>query len=58
MNKYKSLMLVMFFLCVFAMSRVNANVKNYSMLGKCIYLDAGHGGYWKIQNIVNDYKCK
>lgn len=43
-NKYKSLMLVMFFLCLVVMSQVNASIRNYSMLGKCIYLDAGHGG--------------
>lgn len=44
MNKYKSLMLVMFFLCLLAISKVNAHTNNYSLLGKCIYLDAGHGG--------------
>ena len=48
-NKYKSLMLVMFFLCLFLMSQVNASVRNYSMLGKCIYLDAGHGGLEETQ---------
>ena len=44
MRQYKTLMLVMFFLSVFAFSRVHAIVKGYSLLGKCIYLDAGHGG--------------
>ena len=44
MGKYKALMLVMFFLSVFCFSRVNANVRDYSLLGRCIYLDAGHGG--------------
>ena len=44
MRQYKTLMLVMFFLGVLVMGNVNANVKNYSLLGKCIYLDAGHGG--------------
>ena len=34
----------MFFLSIFAISRVNAIVKDYSLLGKVIYLDAGHGG--------------
>lgn len=42
MRQYKTLMLVMFFLGIFIMGVVNANVKNYSLLGKCIYLDAGH----------------
>ena len=37
-------MLVMFFLSVFAFGRVHAIIKGYSLLGKCIYLDAGHGG--------------
>ena len=37
-------MLVIFFLSVFCFSRVNANVRDYSLLGRCIYLDAGHGG--------------
>lgn len=37
-------MIVMFFLSVFAFGRVHAIIKGYSLLGKCIYLDAGHGG--------------
>lgn len=44
MNKYKTLIIVMFFLCIFCFSRVNAVVKDYTLLGKTIYLDAGHGG--------------
>ena len=44
MRKYKTLMIVMFFLSVFCFSRVNAIVRDYSLLGKIIYLDAGHGG--------------
>jgi len=44
MNKYKTLMLVMFFLSLFALSKTNALVKDYTLLGKTIYLDAGHGG--------------
>ena len=42
--KYKTLMLVMFFLCVFTLSKVNASIKNYSLQGRCIYIDPGHGG--------------
>ena len=34
----------MFFLCVFCFGKVNAIVRDYSLLGKCIYLDPGHGG--------------
>lgn len=44
MRGYKSLILVMFFLSVFCFSRVNAIVKDYSLLGKVIYIDPGHGG--------------
>lgn len=44
MNKYKSLMIVMFFILIFSFSKVNAIVKDYSLLGKTICLDAGHGG--------------
>ena len=44
MKQYKNLMIVMFFLCIFALSKVNAIVHDYTLLGKTIYLDAGHGG--------------
>ena len=44
MEEYKRLMLVMFFLSVFCFSKINASVRNYSLIGKCIYVDAGHGG--------------
>ena len=44
MREYKTLVIVMFFLSVFCFSRVNAIVRDYSLLGKIIYLDAGHGG--------------
>ena len=43
-RQYKTLMLVMFFLSILAFERVHAIVKDYSLLGKVIYLDAGHGG--------------
>lgn len=43
-SKYKSLMLVMFFLSVFCFSKINASMRNYSLVGRCIYVDAGHGG--------------
>ena len=44
MEEYKRLMLVMFFLSVFCFSKINASIRNYSLVGKCIYVDAGHGG--------------
>ena len=42
--EYKRLMLVMFFLSILTFSKINASVRNYSLVGKCIYVDAGHGG--------------
>ena len=44
MREYKTLILVMFFLSVFCFGRVNAIVNDYSLLGKVIYIDPGHGG--------------
>ena len=41
---YKTFMLVLFFLLVICFSKVNAVVRGYSLLGRCIFLDAGHGG--------------
>lgn len=43
--KYKILIIVMFFICVFTLSKVHAEVNGLTLLGKVIYLDAGHGGY-------------
>lgn len=45
MNKFKSLLLIMFFVIILSLSKVNALVSNYTLLGKTIYLDAGHGGF-------------
>jgi len=44
MNKYKILIIAMFFLSIFTISKVDALVKDLPLLGKIIYLDAGHGG--------------
>lgn len=44
MNKYKFLILVIFFICLCALSKTNAMINDYTLLGKTIYLDAGHGG--------------
>ena len=44
MREYKTFILVMFFLSIFTLGKVNAVVNDYSMIGKVIYLDAGHGG--------------
>ena len=44
MKYYKTLMLVVFFLSIFCLSKINASVRNYSLVGRCIYVDPGHGG--------------
>lgn len=44
MNKYKSLVMVLFFVFSFSISKVYADVSDFPLLGKVIYLDAGHGG--------------
>ena len=44
MNRYKFLIIVLFLVFVFSFSKVNAIINNYSLIGKTIYLDAGHGG--------------
>jgi len=44
MNKIKTLIIVMFFIFSFSISFVYADVNDLSLLGKVIYLDAGHGG--------------
>ncbi len=44
MRQYKTLIISIFFISVLALSKVNALVKDYTLLGKTIYLDAGHGG--------------
>ena len=56
MRQYKSLIIVMFFLCIFALSKINAMVNGYTLLGKTIYLDAGHPAHFLTQYIENDYK--
>ena len=44
MRQYKTLIICLFFLSIFCFSKVNAIVKDYSLLGKVIYVDPGHGG--------------
>ena len=44
MRQYKTLIICLFFLSIFCFSKVNALVKDYSLLGKVIYIDPGHGG--------------
>lgn len=44
MSKYNNIMLFIFFIALFSFYKVEAFTKDYSLLGKVIYLDAGHGG--------------
>jgi len=44
MNKYKTLIIIMFFIFSFSISKAYADVSDLPLLGKVIYLDAGHGG--------------
>ena len=41
--KYRFLIIYMFFMFVCFMGKVNAYYKDLPLLGKVIYLDAGHG---------------
>jgi len=42
--KYKVFIIVMFFICVFSLAKIHAEVNDLTLLGRVIYLDAGHGG--------------
>lgn len=44
MRQYKTLIICLFFLSIFCLSKVNAIIKDYSLLGKVFYVDPGHGG--------------
>lgn len=57
MNKYKYLIIICFFVFSFSISKVYANILDLPLLGKTIYLDAGHGGN-DAGAIVNNLKEK
>ena len=44
MNKYKLLIIICFFLSTIFLTRVDAIINGYSLTGKIICLDSGHGG--------------
>lgn len=44
MSKYKTFMIICFFILIFSLSKVEGLVVDNNLLGKIIYLDAGHGG--------------
>ena len=57
MLKYKIYVLFLFILTLGSINYINANNNSLPLFGKVIYIDPGHGGYWKIQKLWNDYKC-
>ena len=44
MNKYKTIMLVLLIILITSISKTYAIINNYTLLGKTIYIDPGHGG--------------
>lgn len=44
MNKFKLIIIICMFITIFSISKVYAQVFSYTLLGKTIYLDPGHGG--------------
>lgn len=44
MKQYKTLMMALFLFSILCFSRVNAMTHDYTLLGKTIYIDPGHGG--------------
>ena len=44
MNKYKKIMFLLLFICIISISKSYAIINNYTLLGKTIYIDPGHGG--------------
>ena len=44
MNRYKITLLILFLIILFSVNQINAYVNDFPLLGKTIYLDAGHGG--------------
>lgn len=45
MKKYGFIMIMCFFVFVSFLSKVNAFINGYELLGKVIFLDAGHPSY-------------
>lgn len=44
MNKFKLIIIICLFMSIISIYKVYAIVNNYTLLGKTIYLDPGHGG--------------
>ena len=44
MNKFKLIMIISIFISILSISKVYAQILDYTLLGKTIYIDPGHGG--------------
>lgn len=44
MNKFKCLIIIFVLITIFSISKIYAANNDYTLLGKTIYLDPGHGG--------------
>lgn len=44
MNKFKITIIICVFISILSISKVYAIINNYTLLGKTIYIDPGHGG--------------
>lgn len=53
--KYKTILLIIFCLLVLSLQVITA--QSLPLQDTIIMVDPGHGGYWKIQKLWNDYKC-
>lgn len=42
--RYKLVMFIAFIISLLFVNKVNANFNEFPLIGKIIYLDAGHGG--------------
>ena len=44
MNKFKPIIIISIFISIISISKVYAQILDYTLLGKTIYIDPGHGG--------------
>ena len=44
MNKFKIIIIISIFISILSISKVYAQILDYTLLGKTIYIDPGHGG--------------
>ena len=44
MNKFKLIIIISIFISILSISKVYAQILDYTLLGKTIYIDPGHGG--------------